>query len=121
MLNNRQEVINAFKIGIFPYIDGYQIKKESEEESKEKSEKELDENELFKDIETESEGINYELFEKYFKYAVPTVLAKKLFETKDKKKNSKSVNVINRGLRSLKDEIEEMSEDEKKMKNEIKY
>ena len=36
LLNNRQEVINAFKTGIFPYIDGYQIKKESEEESKEK-------------------------------------------------------------------------------------
>ena len=32
MLNNRQEVINAFKTGIFPYIDGFQIKEESEEE-----------------------------------------------------------------------------------------
>ena len=36
MLNNRQEVINAFKTGIFPYIDGFQIKEESEEESEEK-------------------------------------------------------------------------------------
>ena len=40
MLNDKQEVINAFKIGIFPYIDGSQTKKESEEESDEK----LDEN-----------------------------------------------------------------------------
>ena len=32
MLNNRQEVINAFKTGIFPYKDGFQIKEESEEE-----------------------------------------------------------------------------------------
>ena len=26
LLNNRQEVIDAFKTGIFPYIDGFQIK-----------------------------------------------------------------------------------------------
>ena len=32
LLNNRQEVSDAFKTGIFPYIDGFQIKKESEEE-----------------------------------------------------------------------------------------
>ena len=38
-LNNRQEVIDAFKRGIFPYIDGFQIKEESEEESEEKSQK----------------------------------------------------------------------------------
>ena len=39
LLNNRQEVIDAFKTGIFPYIDGFQIKEESEEESEEKSQK----------------------------------------------------------------------------------
>ena len=32
LLNNAQEVIDAFKTGIFPYIDGFQIKEESEEE-----------------------------------------------------------------------------------------
>ena len=31
LLNNRQEVIDAFKIGIFPYKDGFQIKEEWEE------------------------------------------------------------------------------------------
>ena len=36
LLNNRQEVIDAFKTGIFPYIDGFQIKEESEEQSEEK-------------------------------------------------------------------------------------
>ena len=36
MLNNRQEVTDAFKTGIFPYIDGFQITEESEEESEEK-------------------------------------------------------------------------------------
>ena len=32
LLNNRKEVINAFKTDIFPYIDGFQIKEGSEEE-----------------------------------------------------------------------------------------
>ena len=29
LLNNSQEVFDAFKTGIFPYIDGFQIKEES--------------------------------------------------------------------------------------------
>ena len=40
LLNNRQEVINAFKTSIFPYIDGFQIREESEEQSEEESEEE---------------------------------------------------------------------------------
>ena len=43
LLNNRHKVIGAFKAGIFPYIDGFQIKEESEEESEKKSEEELKE------------------------------------------------------------------------------
>ena len=35
LLNTRQEVIDAFKTGIFPYVDGFQTKEESEEESAE--------------------------------------------------------------------------------------
>ena len=58
LLNNKQEVINAFKIGTFPYIDGSQTKKESEEESDEK----LDENKFFKYIENKSKSIDYDLF-----------------------------------------------------------
>ena len=37
LLNNRQEVIDAFKTGIFPYIDRFQIKEESEEELEDES------------------------------------------------------------------------------------
>ena len=36
MLNNRQEVTDAIKVGIFPYKDGFQKKEESEKESEEK-------------------------------------------------------------------------------------
>ena len=55
------------------------------------------------------------MFEKHFNFVVPTVLAKELFETRDKKSNE-FVNVIKSGLRDLKDEIKEMSEDEKNWK-----
>ena len=42
------------------------------------------------------------------------ILTKKLYETKNKKENNELVNVIKSGLIDLKDEIEKMSEDEKK-------
>ena len=56
-------------------------------------------------------------------FKAPTVLAKKLYDTKDKKKNNELVDVIKSGLIDWKDEIEKMLEDEKKekMKNHIKY
>ena len=61
------------------------------------------------------------MFEKYFNNVLPSALAKELLERKDKNKNNKFVNVIKSGLRDLKDEIKKMSEDEKKLKNLIKY
>ena len=54
------------------------------------------------------------MFEKHFKFIVPSALAKEVFATEDKKKNNKLVNVINSGLIDLKKEIEEMSEEQKK-------
>ena len=41
MLNNRQEIIDAFKTGNFPCMDGFQIKEESEEKSEEESEEKI--------------------------------------------------------------------------------
>ena len=104
-------------------IDLKQKKKKSKDESKENKLEKIknDYNKFFKYIANESEDINYELFEKYFNNVVPSALAKELFETKDKNKNNKFVNVIKSGLRDLKDEIKKMSEDEKKLKNQIKY
>ena len=64
---------------------------------------------------------NYNLFKTYFNFSVPSALAKQFYETKDKKKNNKLVNVINSGLSDLKDEIEKMSEDGKKSNNQSKY
>ena len=47
-------------------------------------------------------------------FKAPTVLAKKIYDTKDKKKSNELVDVIKSGLIDLKDEIEKMPEDEKK-------
>ena len=108
----REEIIKAFKNGIFPYIDN-KVEKESEEESEEESkEKKIDESEFPKNIEDESKAFNYDLFEKHFNNVVPSALAKKLFETKDKKKNNDLVKLIKSGLHDLKNEIKEMSEEE---------
>ena len=54
------------------------------------------------------------MFKTYFNFVVPSSLAKKLYETKDKKKSNKLVNVIKSGLSDLKNKIKEISEDEKK-------
>ena len=49
-------------------------------------------------------------------FEVPTALAKTLYETKDKKKNNDLVELIKIRWSNLKEEIEKMSEDEKKKK-----
>ena len=55
------------------------------------------------------------MFEKHFSSIAPTVLAKKLYDTKNKDKNNELVNVIKCWLCYLKKEITNMSEEEKKI------
>ena len=38
----REEIINAFKKGIFPYIDGFQVEKETDEDTDEDTDEEID-------------------------------------------------------------------------------
>ena len=102
LFDARDDIIDLFKKGIFPYKDNV-FKTEEKEES---------ENEFFKYIENKLEGINYELFKRHFNNVVPSALAKKFFETKDKNKNNIFVNGINSGLRDLKDEMKKMSKGE---------
>ena len=52
------------------------------------------------------------MFKKNFNFVVITALVKQLYETKNKNKNDKLVNLIKSGLSNLKDEITEMSKDE---------
>ena len=55
------------------------------------------------------------MFKEYFNFEVPTALAKKLYETKDQKKNNDIVELIKVRWSNLNDEIGNMSEDEKKI------
>ena len=61
------------------------------------------------------------MFQEYFKYQRPSDMLKDLYRINDKKKNSKLVNVIKSGLSDLKNETENMSEEEKEIEkpNEI--
>ena len=56
------------------------------------------------------------MFKTYFDFSAPIDLAKKLFETKDKKKNSEFVEEIKNRWSNLKHETEKMSKEE--IKNE---
>ena len=38
----KEEIINAFKKGIFPYIDGFQVEKETDEDTDEDTDEEID-------------------------------------------------------------------------------
>ena len=113
----RDEIINLFEKGTFPYKDNTfktkekEWEKESEEESEEESEKERFKK-LLEYIENESKDINYDLFKDYFDVLVPSALAKKLYETKNKNKNNELVELINFRWSNLKDEIEKMTENE---------
>ena len=63
-------------------------------------------------INKERAPINNELFKKHFKVQKPIMMYKVLYETNDKEKNSKLVNIFNSGLRDLKDETKKMSKEE---------
>ena len=53
------------------------------------------------------------MFKEYFNFKVPSALAKKLYETKDKKENNDLIELIKVRWSNLKDKIEKMSEYEK--------
>ena len=60
------------------------------------------------------------MFKDYFKFESPTALKEQLYKI-NKNKDNELVNVIKSGLTDLKDEIEKMSKEEKKSKNQMKY
>ena len=88
MFDARDDIIDLFGKRTFLY-KGNVFKTKEEESEENKLEKiEDDRKNFFKYIEDESKGINYELFEKYFYFLAPTVLAKN--KTKDKKRKTMS-------------------------------
>ena len=60
-------------------------------------------------------GKNSEVFQKHFKFQRPSDMLKSVYKTNDKKKNSTLVNIIKSRLSDLKNEIEDMIEEEKEI------
>ena len=67
---------------------------------------------MIKQIIDEETDINDDLFNKYFKFQRPSDMLMLLNKTNDTEKNNKLVNLINSGLKDLKEEIKKMSEAE---------
>ena len=111
--NKGKDIINLFEEGIFPYrgnVNTFKNQKKSQMKKKESKE-----NGFFEYIENELKGINYDLFRKYFNFETPIQLTKNLFEIKNKNKNNDFVEELKNIWSKLNDEIEEMSNDEKKI------
>ena len=108
----RDDIIDLFRERNFPYkSSAFRTKEEESEEESEESKKERTKK-CFEYFDNKSKDISYELFKKHFNFEVPTVLAIKLFKTKNKNKNNELINVTKSGLSDLKDEIKEMSKEE---------
>ena len=82
----------------------------SEEEQEEQKPTKNDYKILIKQIIDEETNINYDLFNKYFKFQRPSDMLALLNKTNDTEKNNKLVNLINSGLKDIKEEIKKMSE-----------
>ena len=87
-----------------------------EEEEKEQEEKQKPTKDdlitLNKHIIDEETNINEEVFKKYFNFQRASDMLMYLNKTNDKEKNNELVNVINSGLKDLKEEIKKMSKEE---------
>ena len=70
---------------------------------------------LNKRIIDEEIDLNEELFNKYFKIRRPSDMLMYLNKTNDKEKNNELVSLINSGLKDFKEEINKMSEQERKI------
>ena len=115
-----KKLLNRLKTKYFHFIimkfmnKCKQQKKKEEEERKKKKEQEKQEkqdekttglNKFNKWINDEEIDLNEELFKKYFNFQKPGDMLMLLNKTNDKTKSTELVNVINRGLENLKEEI----------------
>ena len=82
----------------------------SEEEQEEIQEKTIIDANAFNEWFIKKEAdINSELFMKHFNFQNPSDMLKNLYQINDQEKKNKLVNVINSGLKDLKEEIKKMS------------
>ena len=109
-----KKIIEGFKNGVFPvyYADHEEFRKEDEEEQKSIK---VDYKTLIKQITDEETDINDEIFKKYFKVQRPSDILTYLNRTNYKEKKNELVNLINSGLKDLKEEIKKMPKEEKEI------
>ena len=113
MQNARKNINDLFEKGIFPY-KGNVFKTKQEEKQKETKDDAIA---LNKWIIDEEENINKGLFTKHFKIQSPSEMFKSIYQTNDREKNNKLVDVIISRLKYLKKEIKEMSKEEKEIED----
>ena len=97
-------------------------KKKVEERKKKKEQEKQDEkttglNKFNKWIIDEEIDLNKELFKKYFNFQRPSDMLMLLNKTNDETKNNELMNMINSGLKDLKEEIEKMTKKEKEVED----
>ena len=85
------------------------MSEEEQEEQEEQKPTKDDYKTLIKQITDEEKDINDDLFNKYFKFQRSSDIITLLDKTNDTEKNSKLVNLINSGLKDLKEEVKKMS------------
>ena len=94
----------------------YESEEEKEQQTSKKPDKKLTKGRAsnFNEwVNRKESDINSEIFQKYFSFQRPSDMLKILYTTNDKKKNSKLINVIKSGLSDLRNEVENMGEEEK--------
>ena len=107
----REQIIEGFKKKIFPF------ESDDDKPKQQQISKKLiktDVNACNKWINEKEAGINRELSKEHLNFQRPSDMLKNLYKTNDRKKNNKLVSVINSGLKDLEDELEDMSEEERK-------
>ena len=92
----REDIIGFFEKGSFPFKGNvFKTKGEKSEEIKEETKEEFVNNTLTF-IERKSKEIINDLFKTHFNFSTPIDLTKKLFKTKDRKRNSEFLEEIKR-------------------------
>ena len=109
--------------------DDYQYVSEEEQQISKNSDKKELPKKLTKDdwikfnewIKEKEKDINSELLQEHFRYQRPSDMLQDLYRINDKKKNNEPVNLTKSGLSNLKNEIENIDEEEKEIEkpNEI--
>ena len=118
----REKIIKGFKDGIFPFDCDEALEEQATYEEEEKNIRDkndlIDYRRLNKLIYAKTRDINDELVRKHFLVQDLEGLLEKLWRSKnDPKKNKIQLGLINSGLRDLKEEIEDMGEQEKQIEN----